>query len=148
MLAVLGLRAFSQQVVVMGDESSVTGCDFIIYDNGGASGNYSPLLNQTLTIYPEENQGRVAVTVQSLDVHSNDTLIIYDGNTASGATLAKLNNSNFIQSGSFTYTASTENPTGALTLRFKSSFFVSFSVIMALVLNYRPPVLPIASRLP
>ncbi len=126
MLAVIGLRAFSQQVVVMGDESSVTGCDFIIYDDGGASGNYSPLLNQTLTIYPEENQGRVAVTVQSLDVHSNDTLIIYDGNTASGATLAKLNNSNFIQSGSFTYTASTENPTGALTLRFKSSFFVSF----------------------
>lgn len=121
-LAWMGARA--QVSVNMGTQTSVTGCDIDIYDDGGPNGTYGPSHNYTLTLYPEANQGRVAVEILSLDIHQDDTLYIYDGASTSAAQLAALNNSNFSISMTNTlFMASQGNPTGALTLRFKVSLF-------------------------
>ncbi|MBR4136353.1 MAG: gliding motility-associated C-terminal domain-containing protein [Bacteroidales bacterium] len=116
------LRLAAQTNVNMGQASSVTGCDIHIYDNGGSTGSYSPNLNQTLTIFPTANQGSVSLEVISVDIHQNDTLYIYDGPTANGAPMLWINSTNQgtnIQ----TFTASPENASGAMTIRFHTSNF-------------------------
>ena len=113
----------AQTSVNMGSQTSVQGCDYYVYDNGGASSIYGPNLNQTLTIYPTANQGSIALEVVSIDIHQSDTLFIYDGPTATGAPMVWLNNSNQTSSTFQTYAASPENVSGALTLRFHSSNF-------------------------
>ena len=115
---------FAQTSVNIGTVPSVTGCNFTIYDDGGASGTYGPSHNYTLTIYPTANQGRVSIHIVTLDIHQYDTLYIYDGATTSGTPIAMLNNSTFSTTlNTLTLMASQTNTTGALTLRFKSSYF-------------------------
>ena len=53
-LSCLGVHA--QISVNMGSQTSVTGCDINIYDDGGINGNYGPNHNYTLTIHPAPNQ--------------------------------------------------------------------------------------------
>ena len=114
----------AQTSVNMGSQTSVTGCDINIYDDGGNSGNYGPSHNYTLTIYPSANQGRVFLEVNMLDIHENDTLYIYDGAAATGMPMAALNNSTFsIELNTNAFMASQYNASGALTLRFKTSYF-------------------------
>lgn len=115
--------AFAQQSVNIGSVSSITTCNADIYDNGGPNGAYSSLLDQSLTIYPENNSGRVSLTLISIDIHKNDTLYIYDSDNANGTPIAKLNNNNTSGISNQAYTASIENSSGALTIRFKTSFF-------------------------
>ena len=117
----------AQTSVNMGNQTSITGCDISIYDDGGATGTYGPSHNYTLTVMPSANQGRVSIEVLSLDIHANDTLFIYDGLTATGSPIAILNNSTFntaIDNG--TFMASQYNTSGALTLRFKASYFITW----------------------
>lgn len=115
--------SFAQQSVNIGSVSTITTCNANIYDNGGPNGSYSPLFDQSLTIYPENNSGRVSLTLISIDIHKNDTLYIYDGNTANGTPIAKLNNNNTDGISNQAYTASIENTSGALTIRFRTSLF-------------------------
>jgi len=115
---------FAQTSVNIGTVPSVTGCNFTIYDDGGANGTYGPSHNYTLTIYPTANQGRVSIHIVTLDIHQYDTLYVYDGATTSGTPIAMLNNSTFSTTlNTLTLMASQTNTTGALTLRFKSSYF-------------------------
>lgn len=124
MLAVW-VSAQAQTSVNMGSQSSITGCDINIYDDGGANGAYGPSLNHTLTVFPTANQGRAVVEILSLDIHLNDTLYIYDGPTATGEPLAALNNDTYNTSlYNNTIMATQNNPSGALTLRFKTSQFM------------------------
>lgn len=117
---------FAQTAVNIGTVPSVTGCGFTVYDDGGATGTYGPSHNYTLTIYPTAGQGRVTLQVISLDIHAYDTLFVYDGTSATGTPMAMLNNSTFnIALNTLTLMASQGNATGALTLRFKSSFFTT-----------------------
>ena len=117
---------FAQTAVNIGTVPSVTGCGFTVYDDGGATGNYGPSHNYTLTIYPTAGQGRVTLQVISLDIHAYDTLFVYDGTSATGTPMAMLNNSTFnIALNTLTLMASQGNATGALTLRFKSSYFTT-----------------------
>lgn len=118
--------AYCQQSVNMGIVSNVTTCDMHIYDDGGPDMPYSAMLNQTLTIYPENNSGRVTITVNYIDIHRSDTLYIYDGTSATGTPMAKINNSNFTNTSNMAYTASMENTSGAITLRFRTVFFSTF----------------------
>lgn len=116
--------AHAQTSVNMGSQSSVVGCDITIYDNGGSNGSYGASRNDVLTVYPTANSGRIAIEVISLDIYSSDTLYIYDGTTADGTPLAMLNNSTFnTEFNTHFFMASTDNPTGALTLRFTSTYF-------------------------
>lgn len=117
----------AQTSVNMGNQTSITGCDISIYDDGGATGTYGPSHNYTLTVMPSANQGRVSIEVLSLDIHANDTLFIYDGLTATGSPIAILNNSTYnaaLNNG--TFMATQYNTSGALTLRFKASYFITW----------------------
>lgn len=125
-LLVLSVFTLAQTSVNIGSQSTITGCDLYIYDDGGASGHYGPSHNYTLTIYPSANQGRVAIEILTIDIHQSDTLYIYDGATTSGTQLAALNNSTYSTSlYNNTVMATENNASGALTLRFKTSSFSS-----------------------
>lgn len=124
-VVLLRLGAWAQVSVNMGSQLSVTGCDIDIYDDGGSTGNYSPNHTYTLTVYPTVNQGRVLLHINSLDIHYRDTLYIYDGISASGSPMAALNNMTYISGSNIsTYMASQNNTSGALTLKFKASYFI------------------------
>ena len=118
------MSSYAQTSVNMGSSTSITGCDFNIYDDGGATGTYSPSHNYTLTVYPDAGSGRISIEVSSIDIHHNDTLYIYDGATATGTPLAALNNSTFnLTLHNNIFMATQSNASGALTLRFKASNF-------------------------
>ena len=109
-----------------GQTTNITNCNLDIYDNGGPNGNYGSLRNDILTVYPESGQGRISLEVLNLDIHHNDTLFIYDGPTTSGTLLATLNNSTYNSMlNTDIFMATESNTSGALTLRFKSSYFIS-----------------------
>ena len=117
-------RIEAQTSINMGSQNSITGCNINIYDDGGSTGSYGPSHNYTLTVYPSDNQGRVFLEINMLDIHENDTLYIYDGAAATGMPMASLNNSTFdLQLNTNAFMASQYNASGALTLRFKTSYF-------------------------
>ena len=116
----------AQTVVSMGTGStSVNGCDFVVYDNGGLNGNYGSNRNDMLTIHSNNNNAacvQVKVLLTSFDVHWSDTLYIYDGTTDDDSLLlATLNNNIVAGAGNdVIYTATVFNPSGAITLKFVS----------------------------
>ena len=124
-LGIVRTGMLAQTTVNMGTQTSITGCDINIYDDGGSNSAYAPSHNYTLTIYPSANQGRIFLQINSLDIHHNDTLYIYDGETATGTPIAALNNYTFnMETNASSFMASQSNTSGAMTLRFKSSFFI------------------------
>ena len=55
-------------------------CGETFYDDGGAAGQYSPNLNQTVTIYPDNAGDMVTVTFAGFDMEQSwDGVMIYDG---------------------------------------------------------------------
>jgi len=113
----------------MGSARRVTGCGLSIYDNGGTGGNYGINRNDTITIFSNNPANHfVKITIQSYDISNDDTLYIYNDSTANPAQLVPIgslnvtwiNNSNSIIAGNWAYTANITNPSGAITLRFKS----------------------------
>lgn len=114
-------RVVAQGSINLGTSPSVAGCDLLIYDNGGASGDYSSNIDQTLTITSNDpNNGCVVVEVQSLNIDENDTLYFYDGIDTNGTLLHKLNNGNYNPTVTYRYAASIQNATGTITVRFKT----------------------------
>ena len=111
----------AQPTVLMGSQTTVNNCGFIIYDNGGQSGDYAANVDQTLTIHSNDpGNGCVMVEIQNLDIDPSDTLIFYDGVGTGGTELHRINNSNYDPTGTFRYAATIQNSTGALTIRFVS----------------------------
>lgn len=117
----------AQTVITMGTGSSdVTGCNFVIYDNGGINGDYGPNRNDLLTIHSSNTSAhcvQIKIILTDFDVHDSDTLFIYDGVTdADSLLLGFINNS--VAAGTSSqdlyYTATVNNPSGALTLKFVS----------------------------
>lgn len=88
-------------------------------------GNYTPNMDETLVLCPDLNQGsKVSIAFATnigfeWDVHPTDTLYIYDGPTTA-APLIGAYNSGTNPVGLFAQ-ASWNNPTGCLTLRFRSN---------------------------
>lgn len=115
--------AFGQYSYNMGSQTAVTGCNIYIYDDGGPNGPYSANTEQVMTIYSGDANNRcVMVDVTSLSVDEGDTLFIYDGPDTSSPLLHWLNDGNHdSEFGVFRYAATIQNPTGAVTLRFKSN---------------------------
>jgi subtilisin-like proprotein convertase family protein len=89
------------------------------------TGNYAPNMNETLVLCPDLTQGsKVSIAFATnigfeWDVHPTDTLYIYDGPTIASPLLGAYN-SGTNPVGLFAQ-ASWNNPTGCLTLRFKSN---------------------------
>ena len=79
-----GVLAMNAQVITLGvsTQTSVTGCAVSVYDNGGLNGNYSPNMDNYVTICSNDaanHSVRVNLNVASFDVDCSDTLFINDG---------------------------------------------------------------------
>lgn len=119
----------AQTVYTMGATTgSVTTCNAIVYDNGGASNNYGAGRNDWLTIYP--GNGAVTIRFMEFNVLPTDTLYIYNSSDPNndpyplqigGRAVNWVNNSNPIQIGEQQTAATIQNPNGALTLHFVSA---------------------------
>jgi len=91
---------------------TLTTCGVIIYDNGGASGNYSSSCNYTLVLYPETSGSSIAIS-GTYDTENNwDHLYIYDGAGTSGTELG-----HFTGSGTISTIVGSNGP---LTIKFTS----------------------------
>ncbi|MBP5400848.1 MAG: gliding motility-associated C-terminal domain-containing protein [Bacteroidales bacterium] len=108
--------------------TDVTTCNAIIYDNGGASGNYGAGRDDWMTIYP--SSGAVAIILDEFDVATTDTLFIYNGTDPNNDTIPFMigslatnwvNNDNAFVQGDLQVSATIQNPTGAITLHFVSA---------------------------
>lgn len=116
----------AQTVVTMGGSTtSVTGCNFVIYDHGGQNGDYGPYRNDILTIHSNSSTTsnvQLSLQVNNTDISSTDTLYIYDGDSdVDSLLIAAVNSSTLTGIGNeIIFTATIQNPTGALTLKFVS----------------------------
>ncbi|HLV40785.1 MAG TPA: hypothetical protein VKY37_00770, partial [Brumimicrobium sp.] len=89
------------------------------------AGNYPPAMNETITICPDiPNGGPKLKAVFNnnpgfvWDVHSSDTLYVYDGPSTSSPLIGKYNNGTDM--GGFSVQSSWANTTGCLTFKFVS----------------------------
>ena len=123
------MATFAQTQYIMGvSGTNITSCDAIIYDNGGASGNYGTGRDDWMTIRP--SSGAITIRFLEFDVASTDTLYIYNGTDPNNDSIPLqigslstnwINESNSIQVGDHEVAATIQNPTGALTLHFVSA---------------------------
>lgn len=103
--------------IIMEDGISVTTCDANFYDMGGANGDYSNNVDQTLTILPGAANSAVQVEFNTFFLENfSDFLTIYDGpdNTfpeVAGSPFTSNDNPGLITS---------SDPSGALTFNFTS----------------------------
>ena len=74
--------------------SSISACDVIIYDNGGATGDYSTNCNATMTINPDAPMNLVAIQGTLSTESCCDYLRIYDGPNTSGTLLGEFRDEN------------------------------------------------------
>lgn len=121
---------FSQGNFNMGSTRNVSaGCGAFIFDNGG-TGNYGANRNDTITIYSNNPLlPFVKVTIEEMNIDVSDTMYIYNSNTADPAKIVYIggisapwiNDSNPIILGDWATFATIDNPSGAITIRFKSN---------------------------
>ena len=122
-----GVLAVKAQVITLGvsTQTSVNGCSVSVYDNGGLNGDYSPNMDNYVTICsndPNNHSVRVNFNLASFDVDCSDTLFIYDGTSINDPLLVALTNciTDSISSPTLSYAATVYNTTGCLTIRFKT----------------------------
>ena len=122
-LLLAAIQLSAQTPVNMGSQSSVNGCSFVVYDNGGSSGNYGSNRDDVLTIVsdnPSNPSVMVTVVMSGFDIHPTDTLLFYDGADITAPLLGWVNNSNTTSEGTYRFRATIYNNTHSLTIRFKS----------------------------
>ena len=84
LLALAGPGALRAQTYLLptSGATSITTCAGTLYDNGGASGSYSPYVNGSVTITPATAGNKVRLQFNSITLESGyDRLYIYDGPT-------------------------------------------------------------------
>ena len=100
---------------------TVTTCDAMFYDDGGANANYTDNKDYTMTFMPGTTGGVIEVTFQSFDTENNyDFLYIYDGASTSAPQIGN----GFCGSNS-PGTVIATNAQGALTFKFHSDTSVN-----------------------
>jgi hypothetical protein len=92
-------------------------CAGVVYDNGGANGSFSNNANGSVTIVPNVEGKYISLDFRQLDLY-NDFLEVYDGENMNATLLTAFTSQNY--SLPIVVKASNKNPTGALTLRFKT----------------------------
>ena len=103
--------------------SNITTCGGTLYDSGGSNGNYQNNENLAFTVYPATQGNVTSLNFSYFNSETNyDFITIYNNNSASGTILYGP------ASGSLsigTITANfTNNPTGALTIKFTTDFSI------------------------
>jgi len=112
--------AYSQSYVISNyNGQTVTTCTGNVYDPGGLSGGYGNSQNNTMTICSGNTLNtHVKLYFWSFNIHSSDTLYIYDGTTTAAPLLGAYNAGNTLFL--FPVYATAANPSGCLTLKFTS----------------------------
>ena len=125
---------FTIQMGISGS-STITGCDFTVTDDGGATGNYSNYCNYTLTIYPDDPSNLVSISGTFAGEGSTDYLSVYEGTSATDANLImKIYSSmNGGSSGSTVNFGPLTSDAGPITLLFHSDGSVVYSGFVAAV---------------
>ena len=103
---------------VLGSDTLTT-CDMIVYDNGGAMGDYSPNGNSTLVIYPAIIGNAVSVSGVYATESCCDYLQIFDGAGTEGTMLGEYKGTGIIPA--------LVSSAGPLTLFFHSDYGVQSS---------------------
>jgi hypothetical protein len=83
---------YSQETYLISDEGSITTCSGILYDSGGAEGDYSSSEDYTITIISANADSYVRLFFEEFDlgpVFYSDSLIIYDGSTTESPVLVE-----------------------------------------------------------
>ena len=126
--------------------TDITTCNAYIYDSGGENGNYGPGEDYWLTIHP--TSGAVTIHFMNFGAAATDTLFAYNGTDPNNDSIPLMigslavpwvNESNVIQVGDQEASATIQNPTGALTLHFKSSNNTSGGEGFALLVSCQEP---------
>lgn len=105
-----------------GATSSTISCGntYNYYDSGGSASNYSNSENGLITICPSVAGQYVSVNFTSDALSSADLLYVYDGDNGSANLIGVYTGSGTLTSAG-TITASSDNPSGCLSFRFRSS---------------------------
>ncbi len=101
--------------IMTGSNATITGCNTVIYDNGGPTGNYSNYSNNVLHIHPATSGCKVVLTGTYNTENSYDYIRVYNGNSTTGTPIAE-----FTGSGSINPPIISTASTGYLTVRFHS----------------------------
>jgi hypothetical protein len=112
---------------------TLTTCGVILYDDGGANGDYSNSSDFTLVIYPENPSAVLAILGTSSTESCCDYLRVYDGVGTSGQQLAEYKGENL--------TVNAMSQSGPLTLVFHSDGSViksGFAINVVCVTCYPP----------
>ena len=97
---------------------TLTTCSTIVYDNGGAGGNYTASCDYTLVLMPESAGSVITVTGSYLTEACCDSLRVFDGAGTTGTMLGL-----YKGTGTIPLLASS---TGPLTLHFKSDYGLQY----------------------
>lgn len=111
-------------VIVLSEYNMHTGtlttCNGLFYDSGGADGNYGNNENHTLTVYPKGANKALRVVFSKVDIEANnDKLEVYNGTSASGEPMAVITGKELPD------TLVATNNDGALTFVFTSNSSVN-----------------------
>ncbi|MCR5888599.1 hypothetical protein LRS06_12660 [Hymenobacter sp. J193] len=99
--------------------TSITTCEGMLYDNGGANGNYTTYADGTITIYPATAGSKIKLDFSAVSTYYYDVLRIYDGPSTSSPLIGEYTNSYSSNPGTVYGTGST----GAVTVRFATSYY-------------------------
>ncbi|AEA45286.1 proprotein convertase P-domain-containing protein [Fluviicola taffensis] len=125
-----GFTSFSQMTISDADYVGVNQLNCTALSAGGLNfiemaGNYAPNFSDTITFCPDLSQGtKVSIAFATnigyeFDIHPSDTLYIYDGPNTSAPLLTASNSATNPTGGNWQATF-LNNPSGCLTVRFKS----------------------------
>lgn len=110
------LEAYNMQ------NTTISTCDAMFYDDGGPNANYNHSQNYTMTFLPATEGAMMEITFNEFNTESGwDKMYIYDGATSSSTLIGEYSGQN--NPGTVTAT----NAQGALTFRFNSDSSVSGS---------------------
>lgn len=107
----LSSYTYSQITVNMGDQSAVTTCNALFYDEGGIAGSSTPYVNDTITFYPGVAGAKVTIDFTFLGLDPSEVIQVYDGSDVYSGFLG-----NVPINGTALFQASIGNASGALTL--------------------------------
>ena len=110
---------------IIDEHDIITTCSGTLYDSGGSAGEYTNNENQSITIYPENDDEYVSLFFSEFQFEGCcDFLTIYDGETVGSPILVPGSNGTSLLEQ--TFYASPENETGALTITFTSDGSVTY----------------------
>ncbi len=119
-LLTLGFIATGNAQDILIKNGKVTNCGGVFYDSGGAAGDYKPNETYVFTICASDpKRDHISLGFDFLDIDPSDELCFFDGPTVNDSLLACASDYANIANSVIQTTA--DNPSGCLTVRFRSN---------------------------